>query len=343
MFDIAFYMAFHEYKTRLMAGNNMFTSQQAAYDYVDSCRSTLPVVFNLESTNSCNMRCGFCPRTTLMTRPVKTMAPDVFMRVALQLTPHPAPLWQRWLEFAERTYGIPQNEQSENAFFLYILPRVVVLHGYGDPLLDPRIADYVGILHRADIPTYFSCNPANIRPDRIQRVMENGLDYLKFSVDSISAPARGEDVWLRDFDNILAVLDMKEKHGYQTQIIITMIDLGQKEYDILHSSFAGMGVYIYQKSPDQAWLTGKDKPGSIHWSEFCQFPWSSMSIHSDGLAVSCSEDYEDEIVLGDARIQTLKDIWNGAEYAKFRHAHFDMPPGLHCTERCDMRLIGEFA
>ena len=50
-----------------------------------------------------------------------------FRDIAPQLTPHPAPLWERWLQFAEREYHIPQDEQSENAFFLYILPRVVVL------------------------------------------------------------------------------------------------------------------------------------------------------------------------------------------------------------------------
>lgn len=341
MIDIAFYMAIAEYKRRLMGGNSDM-DKEAAFAFLENCRSRYPVVFNLESTNACNMACPFCPRTTRMTRPVKTMEPATFMKIALQLHPHPAELWQKWEDHAIQTYHVPRYEQSENAFFLYILPRVVVLHGYGDPLLDPHIPDYVGILTRAGIDSYFSCNPANIRFDRINRAFENGLSYIKFSIDSIQESVRGKDLFLRDYANIRKVLEMKAQKNYATQVIITMIDTGREEFAALQKSFDGTDVYIYQKSLDQAWMTGGEKPKSIHWSEFCQIPWSSMSIHSDGLAVSCEEDFNNEIVLGDARTQTLEEIWNGEKYQDFRRSHFTLTAGTHCRERCDMRLIGEY-
>ena len=48
---------------------------------------------------------------------------------------------------------------------------------------------------------------------------------------------------------------------------------------------------------------------SIHWIEFCQFPWSSMTIKSNGESVECVEDFNNEIILGDAKTQSLYDIW----------------------------------
>lgn len=341
MIDVAFYMKVADYKRKIMAG--MLPRAEEAYDYLESIRSKYPVVFNIESTNSCNMACSFCPRTTKMTRPVKTMDPKIFSLIASQLKPHTEGLWADWLDFAQKEYKIPLDEQSENAFFLYVLPRVVVLHGYGDPLLDPHIPAHILFLSLLDIPTYFSCNHANIRINRLEDTFKNGLGYIKFSVDSVTSPARGKDQWDRDYRNIMDVLNMKARGGYSTQIVVTMIDLGRDEFAQLQHAFVGTDVYLYQKSLDQAWMIGGEKPKSIHWSEPCQFPWSSMTVNSSGLVVPCGEDYDADMVMGDVTKQTLEEIWNGPKYAKLRRWHINTKPTIRCNDgSCDMKTIGLF-
>jgi radical SAM protein with 4Fe4S-binding SPASM domain len=119
-----------------------------------------------------------------------------------------------------------------------------------------------------------------------------------------------------------------------------MIDLGQDEFGALKEAFKGTDVYIYQKSADQAWLTGKANSKSIHWTEPCQFPWSSMTINSSGLAVACPEDFNGEIVLGDAKTQSLEEIWNSETYRQFRLSHFTRNSGK-CWNECDMRVFGK--
>jgi hypothetical protein len=82
--------------------------------------------------------------------------------------------------FAEDYYGIPfDGEPHENHFFLYVIPKVIVLHGYGDPLLDPHIPDYVGMMTDRGLLSYFSCNPANIQMDKTEKAFANGLNYIK--------------------------------------------------------------------------------------------------------------------------------------------------------------------
>jgi len=41
-----------------------------------------------------------------------------------------------WESFVQREYGIPEKCHERNHFFLSSSPRVIQLHGYGDPLLD---------------------------------------------------------------------------------------------------------------------------------------------------------------------------------------------------------------
>ena len=134
MIDIEFYMKVGELKKRLKAGEQF--SEAELKGLLESYRSPNPVAYNIETTNACNMRCEMCPRTTMMTRSVETMTPELFKKVIDQLSPFSQEQLARWEDFAESYYGVPRNGMSENHFFLYKIPRVIVLHGYGDPLLD---------------------------------------------------------------------------------------------------------------------------------------------------------------------------------------------------------------
>jgi hypothetical protein len=67
-----------------------------------------------------------------------------------------------------------------------------------------------------------------------------------------------------------------------------------------------------------------------------------MTIKSNGESVECVEDFNNEIILGDAHNESLQGIWNGDKYRRLRQDHFELTPGIKCTEQCDMHLIGSF-
>jgi MoaA/NifB/PqqE/SkfB family radical SAM enzyme len=350
MFDIDFYMKVYDLKKRIMFGERF--PKTFLLDKLESFRSPTPVVYNIETTNACNMRCEMCPRTTMMTRPIETMKPDLFKKIIEQLSPFKTEKLNTWEKFVETTYGIRKNDMSENHFFLYIIPRVIVLHGYGDPLLDKNMPLYVKWMTERGLESYFSCNPANINMERTIETFENGLGYIKYSIESVDdlrhKEVRGQaSNFTESYKNILTLLDIKEQRNLNTEIVITMINLNkpwqQDEFERLKEAFSGCKVYVYLKSQDQQWYEdNKQQTQSIHWIEFCQFPWSSMTVKSNGECAECVEDFNNEIILGDTKLDSLYDIWNGEKYKKFRHDHFDLTPGIKCTEQCDMQLIGSF-
>ena len=103
-----------------------------------------------------------------------------------QIKPHKEEDWNRWKEYCEKKYGIRESDEaSENHFFLYIISKVIQLHGYGDPLLDKHMHDYVQILHDRGFYSYFSCNPANINLELTYKMLDAGLDYIKYSIESV--------------------------------------------------------------------------------------------------------------------------------------------------------------
>lgn len=350
MLDINFYMKFDEVVKEIECGK--IAGEEQLFSKLESIRSKNPVIYNIETTNRCNMRCKMCPRTTMMTRKIEDIDRETFIKAVEQIKPHSADEWERWKKYCEAKYGIRESDEpSENHFFLYIISKVIQLHGYGDPLLDKNMHEYVKILHDKGFYSYFSCNPSNINLQLTYKMLDAGLDYIKYSIESVDDAVhksiRGEQSnFSESYGKIQEVLKYKHSHNLHTTVVITMLDLNRtnqrEDYEKLMKAFEGMDVYIYLKSEDCQWYR-KDFHGtkSIHWSEICKHPWMTMTIKSNGEATMCMEDFNNEIILGDIHRQSLLEIWNSKEYEQFRRAHIRVQKGIKCNEQCDMKLIGE--
>src|SRR3989338_2546639 len=350
MFDVDFYMKINDLRKKLEAG--AIKDREFILDALEEARSKNPIIYNIETTNACNMRCKMCPRTTMMTREIETMESSLFQKIVDQINPHSPELWGKWENFVTKEYGITKRMMSENHFFLMIIPKVIQLHGYGDPLLDRNMPQYVQLLTSRGIQSYFSCNPANIDVDKTIEMFRNGLDYIKYSIESIDDRShkkiRGEaSNFTQSYDKIVQLLDLKKRHNYKTTVIITMLDLNRtaqtQEFEMLRKAFEGLDVYIYLKSEDQQWHR-KDYHGtrSIHWSEFCKHPWMSMTVKSNGEIAMCMEDFNNEIILGDTKKDSLYQIWNNGEYQQFRKDHVFGTKKMKCADRCDMKIVSDY-
>ncbi len=373
MFDINFYMKAHDLVGQIK-NKNLDISKQELLAKFEEFRSKDPIIYNIETTNACNMRCKMCPRTTKMTRKITFLKNQYYEKLIKQIKPHDSKLWSEWENFCIEKYGIgPDSEPSENHFFLHIIPRVIQLHGYGDPLLDKNLGTIIRLLTENNFESYFSCNPANINIKRTIEMMSHGLTYLKYSFESTDdqkfKDIRGNAAnFTEAFRKTLEILRLKDELGLKTKIIITMIDIGhneeqQQEFKRLSKKFEGLDVYTYLKSEDQQWYRKDDSlksyleerdravpdqekefygTNAIHWLEYCKHPWMSMTIKSDGEVHMCMEDYNNEVFLGDSNKNSLYEIWNGDLYKKFRKDHIDVNPCIKCTKECDMPKIGEY-
>lgn len=185
MLDINFYMRFDEILQKIRT--KQITDKAVLEQELEVIRSDIPVVYNIETTNRCNMRCKMCPRTTMMTRKIADIDRETFIKVIEQIRPHTDKEWNKWKVYCEKKYGIKEDDEaSENHFYLYVISKVIQLHGYGDPLLDRNMHEYVKLLHEKGFYSYFSCNPSNINLNLTYKMLDAGLDYVKYSIESIN-------------------------------------------------------------------------------------------------------------------------------------------------------------
>ena len=131
MYDINFYMKSYPIIKKLESGEHI--PKKELIDTLEGFRSEQPVIYNIETTNACNMRCKMCPRTTKMDRKITFLKEGYYENILSQIKPHDKELWNEWEIFCTQNYGIkPNDEPSENHFFLYIISKVIQLHGYID-------------------------------------------------------------------------------------------------------------------------------------------------------------------------------------------------------------------
>jgi len=131
-----------------------------------------PEELYLEVTNRCNLRCHTCPHFVGMEERFHDLA------------------WERFLEITRQ------------------FPRLrrVVLHGIGEPLLNPRLGDMIRPLKARGADVLFNSNGLLLRGRKARELAASGLDELRISIDGGTpetyAAVRGVD----GFERILANL-----------------------------------------------------------------------------------------------------------------------------------------
>ena len=354
MFDIDFFKKAEEIKKKIVSGK-LSISKQEIFDKFEKLRSKKPFVFNIETTNYCNMTCKMCPRTSLMNRKLEHMKPELFEKIISQLEPYNQVDLDNFWKFITDEYNIPEKEKSENAFYFYTISKSVTLHGYGEPLVDPYLLERIKVCAKYNIPNYFSCVPANIHLGKLTALMKAGAGVIKFSMDALddetSKTLRGkQNNFNKAYEKILQLLEIKKNDpSISTKIVLTMIsfssDAKQKklEEDFL-KLWSDKSVYAYIKSQDNRWYYEDDeemKSKNHYEKQYCEYPFTSLTIMADGSVVPCTQDYNTEMTFGNASKQTLEEIWNGEPYRKFRWGHItgEFAKDTKCVNRCDQKLV----
>jgi len=155
-----------------------------------ACRSAvvegLPRSLYLETTNRCDSKCQTCIRT------FQTLEPPADLTL-------------------ERVQAIVAQ--------FPVLDRVV-LHGIGEPLLNPQIFDIVAYLKTRVASVLFNSDAISLTPGRASRLIESGLDEYRVSMDAATAATyrqlRGVDRFERVTANVGRLIARQRELGRAT-------------------------------------------------------------------------------------------------------------------------------
>lgn len=288
-----------------------------------------PVGLSVEPTTHCNLRCSECPSgQRAFSRPTGSITTDNF---------------EKWIHHFKRS--------------------VVWLNLYfqGEPLLHGNFIQMVRIAKEHQFYTMTSTNGHFLNKDLCSALVSSGLDRIVISLDGLDQESyesyRKGGSLAKVLEGIDCLTAMKRhtgsKHPY---VVIQFLVLKSNEHQI--SSIKKM---INQPGVDEIQLKSAQfydyehghplMPETDQYSRYkklsdgrydlknrfmnkCRRLWYSCVVTWDGQMIPCCYDKDADYPMGSLETETMKAIWKGAAYQRFRKKLFTDRKGIPICTNC---------
>ncbi|MCA9709131.1 MAG: radical SAM protein [Myxococcales bacterium] len=274
----------------------------------------------LSYTLTCNARCSMCVHSEK--RMVGLMSMDLFAELVEQCA--------RW--------GLEE----------------VGLSIYGEPLVDKHWLERIELVRRAGLRYSFFSNASMLTVDKAQAMLDlGGWSEVNFSVNGFS-PEVYEAVMPplsreRVYGNIERFLELVRLRGQGPKVTVSCVTLQENQHELeeyrRYWSPRVDRVSIADRSDWLGELKKTDRAGGVGrrlrvvqeqtWRQPCPSVWSSLFVYYDGRVAPCCEDAGlRELIIGDATVDSLRDIFLGPALTELRAVH-------RADHRCDHQICGK--
>jgi radical SAM protein with 4Fe4S-binding SPASM domain len=282
-------------------------------------RTMFPKAIYVEITNYCDAVCIMCPRDKL-TRSLGFMGEELYKKIINECAIHKEFKW-------------------------------LTLHGFGESLLDKNFVKKIKYAKEKNIPITRVCTTASLLTEDVgKELILSGLDHLKISFFGTTKKEYESThrnlIFERSINNIRRFLKLKKELRTKKPYVKINYLIDPRK-SILKNIYLCLKFYIQWTSylkVDYSILhnfgVGRDY-NKVHYKGDvikCHYPFrNQIHILWNGDICPCPWDYDGSIKFGNIYESSIKDIWLGSEYQRFRTAHknkdFNDYP---MCERCDI-------
>lgn len=265
-----------------------------------------PKYLTIETCNNCNARCIMCPKGIKGTGNIQLMDDSIFNKVLVELSQY-----KDWIE-------------------------MICLNSDGEPLLDKKLAQRIKALKNIGIKHInISTNGALLTKQKIQELIESGLDDIRISIDGYKKETYEKIRIGLDYDivreNVLNLIKIRNAMLSNMSIRIRMVELEEnikEREDWLNFWSSQIGkIDKVQIMPMHTWsgkITSEDSLQIEYYSDKpCISVFSSFTINYDGIVQLCDSDIEQQEVMGNINEESIQGIWQGEKFEKIRDWHIN--------------------
>ena len=218
---------------------------------------------DINPTELCNRLCVFCPRVN----------PDVYPNQKLHIS----------LDLIRKITSELENLAYKGG---------VVLCGYGEPLLHPKLLDIVKILGK-NIHLEIVTNGDKLTPALVKKLIDHGVDHIVVSM--YDGPHQ-----IEIFNDIFA------KAGCPASKYLLR--------DRWHTEVDSFGLKLTNRAGTVA--AGMQSAVDIH--KPCYYTHYSMTVDWNGDVLLCVQDWQKRVKMGNLYAQSLHEVWLGSQFSKYR-------------------------
>ncbi len=260
-----------------------------------------PPVVDIGTTNMCNANCIMCPHSKL--KDIGTMEIGQYKKII-----------------------------DDCAKFKV---KIITLSFFGEPLLDKTLIEKIEYAKSKNIFVAFYTNTSLLNKTWASKLLKSKLDSITISFDSNNKETYEKIRRGLKFDivkkNILNLIKLRKEKDSKLKINLVVVELEENKDEI--KSF----YKEWEKKVDSIniinmrnWASAIDKKGteeSFHYRgnkrSPCALLWQKMVVDWNSDVVLCCDDYSHQIVLGNLKNQTIKQIWKGDKLKEIRKQHLN--------------------
>jgi radical SAM protein with 4Fe4S-binding SPASM domain len=323
-----------------------------------------PICLYLETTNRCNLLCTTCPRTYEQLEPEADMPWELFTslidqypniaRVVLHGVGEPMLV----KDLAQRVAYL----KARNIYVLFNTNGTLLTKKNGRALIEAGLDELRVSLDAAEPEVFLMVRGK----DFFSKIVANVKNFTTMQRE-LNAPKPRVSLWLTGLRETVDQLPnfVRLAHSISvTEVYLQRLAFFEDPVNESSLARAESALFEHTTEREEALIheaesiakelgvmfsaSGAVDPGeSIHmqrtdnpWS-LCRRPWSLMYITANGRVLPCcispfSMRGYSNFTLGDATQNTLREIWNGPEYQRFRQGLLTSAPPPSCAN-CGLR------
>ncbi|WP_173975808.1 radical SAM protein [Magnetospirillum sp. LM-5] len=265
-----------------------------------------PMMLVLSFVYPCNAKCPHCPYTNSNIRKnykdVPYMPPEIFRKIADEAGPY-------------------------NAYLR--------ISGGGEPMLHPQGVELLAYAKSVGCRIGLITNGSKFTAENSRALLAAGVDMIEFSVDA----CREEDYkivrrglkWKTLVENARRMVALRAELGSTSKIIASGVNQKGIDIDEVEAFWVNeVGVDNFIKRKFLTWgantsLTGDRSADPSPYLDTettpCPFIFERLNIDSRGNVMVCGYDIAANTCMGDVAVQTIREIWHGPEFQRYRQMH----------------------
>jgi MoaA/NifB/PqqE/SkfB family radical SAM enzyme len=268
-------------------------------------RGHRPKMISVEVTSRCNLNCPFClvglqnslPSTEhdLLPRGLGNMEMDLYRKIVEDAV----------------AFGITRMQ----------------LHFQGEPLLHKGLPDMVALAKARGLSTQMFTNGLPLTETLADRLLDAGLDMLRFSVDGVSEEVYqknrvGGQFW-RVHRNMKTMAEKARARQSPIRLEWQIIAMRNNEHEIeaARALAAELGIHFFVKTfavtDPQAVPTDPRYQRKLHLKP-CADIYRAIFVYYNGDVVPCCYDLDGKAIVGNLGQASLTEIWEGPRYRELR-------------------------
>lgn len=293
----------------------------------------LPRSLNIELNSNCNQKCVFCPfhgKYASNSPKLKMIDYEMVIKILNEA----------------RRLGIGEKEVG---FYLS-----------GEAFLYPQLADVIEYAKKIGYKyTFITSNGALATPEKMKKVLDAGLDSIRFSVNAADRDTYKEIHGKDDFD--AALKNIKYMHEYiqennlkvatSLSCVITKKTIGiQDKIKEVFGSYVEdilfIPVILTRLNCDSKFVEEyqiiDDAYAEINKDYICPMLFDTMYINANLEVIPCCDAYDDNSVFFDLKKEfDLEKAWKSEKYKRYRNIFLKSASdkGTIC-EKCVLRMKG---